>query len=109
LLTSRVTLYTDESRSDVALTWHGLRQQTEKQGIDGVTRPSRCLADFVAPKGTGVNDYVGRIGEDQLEDLARRKGMARDEVARLVGANLQGRLPRDANSPALRRKSDHRS
>ena len=53
-----IQLYTDESRSQVALTWHGLRQQTEKQEIDGVMRPSRCLADFVAPKGT-ADDYVG--------------------------------------------------
>ncbi|WP_439590587.1 methionine synthase [Hydrogenophaga sp.] len=53
-----IELYTDESRSEVALTWHGLRQQTEKQEIDGVMRPSRCLADFVAPKGV-ADDYVG--------------------------------------------------
>ena len=53
-----IQLYTDESRSTVALTWHGLRQQTEKQEIDGVMRPSRCLADFVAPKGQG-DDHVG--------------------------------------------------
>jgi 5-methyltetrahydrofolate--homocysteine methyltransferase len=36
-----------------------LRQQTEKQAIDGVMRPSRCLADFVAPKASGRADYVG--------------------------------------------------
>ena len=53
-----IELYTDESRSQVALTWYGLRQQTEKQVVDGVQRPSRCLADFVAPKGTAA-DYVG--------------------------------------------------
>ncbi len=53
-----IALYTDESRSQVALTWYGLRQQTEKQAIDGVMRPSRCLADFVAPRGV-ANDYVG--------------------------------------------------
>jgi 5-methyltetrahydrofolate--homocysteine methyltransferase len=53
-----IELYTDESRSQVAMTWHGLRQQTEKQVIDGVMRPSRCLADFVAPKGV-AQDYVG--------------------------------------------------
>ncbi len=53
-----IELYTDESRTQVALTWHGLRQQTEKQEIDGVMRPSRCLADFVAPKGV-ADDYVG--------------------------------------------------
>ncbi len=53
-----IALYTDETRSQPAMTWHGLRQQTEKQEIDGVLRPSRCLADFVAPKGV-ANDYVG--------------------------------------------------
>ena len=53
-----IELYTDETRSQVALTWHGLRQQTEKQEVDGVMRPSRCLADFVAPKGA-ADDYVG--------------------------------------------------
>jgi 5-methyltetrahydrofolate--homocysteine methyltransferase len=53
-----IQLYTDESRSQVAMTWYGLRQQTEKQAIDGVMRPSRALADFVAPKGV-ADDYVG--------------------------------------------------
>ena len=46
-----IELYTDETRSQVAMTWHGLRQQTEKHEVDGVMRPSRCLADFVAPEG----------------------------------------------------------
>ncbi|MDA8523117.1 methionine synthase [Acidovorax sp. NCPPB 4044] len=54
-----IEFYTDESRTEVAMTWYGLRQQTEKQVIDGVTRPSRCLADFVAPKGSGIADYAG--------------------------------------------------
>ena len=60
-----IELYTDESRNTVAMTWYGLRQQAAKEEIDGVMRPSRCLADFVAPKGaTGPNnarikDYVG--------------------------------------------------
>jgi len=54
-----IELYTDESRSQVAMVWHGMRQQTEKQVIDGVMRPSRCLADFIAPKSSGVADYIG--------------------------------------------------
>ncbi len=54
-----IALFTDESRTQVALTWHGLRQQTEKQEIDGLMRPSRCLSDFVAPQASGVADYVG--------------------------------------------------
>ncbi|WP_240980126.1 methionine synthase [Ramlibacter agri] len=53
-----IQLYADEKREQPVLTWYGLRQQTEKQVIDGVTRPSRCLADFVAPKGVAP-DYVG--------------------------------------------------
>ena len=52
-----IALYADESRQQPVLVWHGLRQQAEKQEIDGVMRPSRCLADFVAPAGTA--DYAG--------------------------------------------------
>lgn len=54
-----IALYTDESRAHEALVWYGLRQQTEKQEVDGVMRPSRALADFVAPRDSGVADYVG--------------------------------------------------
>lgn len=67
-----IQLYADESREQPVLTWYGLRQQTEKQVHDGVMRPSRCLADFVAPRGV-ANDYVGAfavtagIGVDKKE------------------------------------------
>ena len=45
-----IALYADESRQDVVLTWYGLRQQTVKEeDADGQMRPSRCLADFIAP------------------------------------------------------------
>ena len=54
-----IELYTDESRTEIAMTWYGMRQQTEKQMIEGVMRPSRCIADFVAPKDSGLKDYVG--------------------------------------------------
>ena len=53
-----IAFYTDESRSQLAMTWYGLRQQTEKQEVDGVLRPNRCLADFVAPQGVAP-DYAG--------------------------------------------------
>lgn len=68
-----IEIYTDESRSKVALTWHNLRQQSERPVIDGVRRPNRCLADFVAPKDSGIADYVGLfavtagIGVDKKE------------------------------------------
>ena len=54
-----IEFYTDETRTEVLMTWYGMRQQTEKQAIDGVMRPSRCLADFVAPKSSGIADYAG--------------------------------------------------
>ena len=59
-----IELYTDESRQTVALTWYGLRQQTEKQeDAQDRMRPSRCLADFIAPHGAQeaapLKDYIG--------------------------------------------------
>ncbi|MBW7833433.1 MAG: methionine synthase [Simplicispira suum] len=54
-----IEFYTDESRSEVLATWYGMRQQTEKLAVEGVMRPSRCLADFIAPKDSGIADYAG--------------------------------------------------
>jgi len=53
-----IELYADESRSDVLLRWQPLRLQSERPVVDGVKRPNRSLADFVAPRGTRP-DYVG--------------------------------------------------
>nr|WP_258396894.1 methionine synthase [Paraburkholderia unamae] len=54
-----IEIYTDESRSEVALTWCNLRQQSVRPVVDGVMRPNRSLADFIAPKDSGVADYIG--------------------------------------------------
>ncbi|MGN6318887.1 methionine synthase [Trinickia sp.] len=54
-----IEIYTDESRTKVALTWHNLRQQSVRPVVDGVMRPNRSLADFIAPKDSGVADYIG--------------------------------------------------
>ncbi|CAD6513502.1 Methionine synthase [Paraburkholderia hiiakae] len=54
-----IEIYTDESRSEVALTWRNLRQQSVRPVVDGVMRPNRSLADFIAPKDSGVADYIG--------------------------------------------------
>jgi 5-methyltetrahydrofolate--homocysteine methyltransferase len=53
-----IELYADESRSEVLLRWQPLRMQTERPVVEGVKRPNRSLADFVAPKGSKP-DYVG--------------------------------------------------
>ena len=52
-----IEIYTDDTRTQVAFSYYGLRQQTEKPVIDGVPKPNQCLADFIAPKG--VPDYIG--------------------------------------------------
>jgi len=68
-----IEIYTDETRSKVALTWRNVRQQSERPVVDGVRRPNRCLADFIAPKSSGVADYIGLfavtagIGVDKKE------------------------------------------
>ena len=54
-----IEIYADESRQDVLMTWRGLRMQSVRPIVDGVTRPNRCLTDFIAPKGSGRNDYIG--------------------------------------------------
>ena len=50
-----VEIYAGESRRDVLMTWRNLRQQNHKP--EG--RANLCLADFVAPKASGVRDWVG--------------------------------------------------
>ncbi|MFN3811251.1 MAG: methionine synthase [Roseateles asaccharophilus] len=67
-----IEIYTDESRSEVLMTWRGLRMQSERPVVDGVKRPNRALADYIAPKGM-VPDYIGLfavtagIGVDKKE------------------------------------------
>jgi 5-methyltetrahydrofolate--homocysteine methyltransferase len=50
-----VEVYVDESRTRVLETFHFLRQQ----GVKPEDRANYCLADFVAPKASGVADYLG--------------------------------------------------
>ena len=54
-LNDDIAVYTDETRTEVMATLHNLRQQGEHR--DGI--PNRSLGDFIAPKGTGLADYVG--------------------------------------------------
>lgn len=50
-----IEIYADDKRERVIATWHNLRQQNEKPAGN----PNLCLADFVAPKDSGIADYVG--------------------------------------------------
>ncbi|MBD5804130.1 Methionine synthase [Azoarcus sp. Aa7] len=50
-----IAFYADEARAELLMSWHGLRQQHERPS----DKPHYCLADFVAPKDSGVADYAG--------------------------------------------------
>ena len=49
-----IQIYADESRSQVKHVAHHLRQQTEKP-----KGANNCLSDFIAPKSSGKDDYLG--------------------------------------------------
>jgi len=63
-------VYTDESRGEVLTNLNLLRQQKQKPP----GRPNRSLADFVAPKASGLEDHVGLF--------AVTAGVGADEAAR---------------------------
>jgi 5-methyltetrahydrofolate--homocysteine methyltransferase len=70
-----VELYTDSARGTVLERFHFLRQQSNKEGSE----PCRSLADFIAPKATGLPDQIGAfavtsgIGLKELCDSYRAK------------------------------------
>ena len=51
-----IEVFTDENRSGVLATIHTLRQQMARDRAD---RANRALADFVAPRETGLADHIG--------------------------------------------------
>ena len=97
-----IELYADETRTERVATLHTLRQQMARDG----TRANLALADFVAPKDTGVADFLGGfavtagIGE---EDVARRFELANDDYSKIMVKALADRLA-EAFAEALHEK-----
>ena len=90
-----IEIYTDETRSEVAFTWYGMRQQTVKPVIDGVPRPNQCLADFIAPKASGVGDYIGLFAVTAglgVEKYEKRFLDAHDDYNSILLKSLADRL-----------------
>ncbi|MFB6257409.1 MAG: methionine synthase, partial [Flavobacteriales bacterium] len=50
-----IEVYKDEDRKELLTTFHMLRQQMETKKDN----PNRSLADFIAPKDSGLKDYIG--------------------------------------------------
>jgi 5-methyltetrahydrofolate--homocysteine methyltransferase len=86
-----IEIYADDARRKVLMTWHNLRQQNVKP----TGKPNLCLADFIAPKGAGVADYIGAfavtagigIGK-KLEEFERQH----DDYAGIMLKALADRL-----------------
>jgi 5-methyltetrahydrofolate--homocysteine methyltransferase len=89
-----IEIYTDESRNEIAFTYYGMRQQTQKPVIDGVPRPNQCLADFIAPKGE-ADDYIGLFavtGGLGIDKIAKRFRDANDDYSGIMFQSLADRL-----------------
>jgi len=86
-----VELYTDDTREKMLERFHFLRQQSNKEG----TEPCRSLADFIAPKETGLPDHIGAfavtsgIGLKQLCDGFRTKN---DDYNAIMAEAIADRL-----------------
>lgn len=86
-----VEIYTDETRTEVRATLHNLRQQGEhRAGI-----PNRSLGDYIAPKDTGLADYVGAFavtaGLGSGEKIAEFKE-ALDDYSAILLESIADRL-----------------
>ncbi|MDR1667699.1 MAG: methionine synthase [Bacteroidales bacterium] len=85
-----IEVYHDESRTKTVCVFHNLRNQTFKEG-----HPNLCLSDFIAPKDSNLNDYIGAfaltagIGVDALADSYRAKG---DDYNAIMSKLLADRL-----------------
>nr|WP_205746717.1 methionine synthase [Duganella callida] len=90
-----IEIYTDDSRGTVDFTYYGLRQQGVKPVVDGVQRPNQCLADFIAPKASGVKDYIGMFAVTAglgIEKHEKRFEDAHDDYSSIMLKSLADRL-----------------
>ena len=86
-----VELYTDESRETVLTQVHFLRQQSDREGNE----PCRCLADFVAPKETGLKDSIGAFAVTSgfgLKELCDQFRAAHDDYNAIMAEAIADRL-----------------
>jgi 5-methyltetrahydrofolate--homocysteine methyltransferase len=86
-----VEVYADESRNEVITTLSFLRQQKGKSP----GQPHECLADYVAPKSTGVRDYIGGFAVTAgigIEEHLARFARGHDDYSSIMLKALADRL-----------------
>jgi 5-methyltetrahydrofolate--homocysteine methyltransferase len=86
-----IEVYTNESRSEVLAQFHTLRQQSLKS--KGV--PNIALSDFIAPKETGLKDYIGAFAVTTglgIEKLLKKFEEAKDDYNSIMIKAIADRL-----------------
>jgi 5-methyltetrahydrofolate--homocysteine methyltransferase len=86
-----IELYTDEKRTHVLDVFHTLRQQAEKSE----NQPNFALADFIAPKDTGLADYLGAFAVTaglNIEPLVAKFEAGHDDYNAIMTKALADRL-----------------
>jgi 5-methyltetrahydrofolate--homocysteine methyltransferase len=86
-----ITVYADESRQAVKARLHHLRQQKSKPQ----NQPQSCLADFVAPIGSGRADYIGAFAVTTglgIDEHVARFEAAHDDYSSIMLKALADRL-----------------
>ncbi len=86
-----VELYADETRGRALARLHFLRQQSDREGSE----PCRSLADFIAPKETGLKDTIGAFAVTSgvgLKELCDRFRTAHDDYNAIMAEAIADRL-----------------
>ena len=86
-----VELYTDGTREKVLERFHFLRQQANREGSE----PCRSLADFIAPRETGLPDHIGAFAVTSgigLKELCDRFRAENDDYNAIMAEALADRL-----------------
>jgi 5-methyltetrahydrofolate--homocysteine methyltransferase len=86
-----IELYADPTRREVLAHLHFLRQQANREGGE----PCRSLADFIAPKETGLADYIGAFAVTSgtgLRELCAGFRARHDDYSAIMAEALADRL-----------------
>jgi len=86
-----VELYKNETRDRAIERFHFLRQQANREGNE----PCRSLADFIAPKETGLRDHIGAFAVTSgigLKELCDRFRAENDDYNAIMAEAIADRL-----------------
>ncbi|MBM4191764.1 MAG: methionine synthase [Gammaproteobacteria bacterium] len=78
-----IEVYTGEDRREVLMTLNHLRQQKGKP----VGQPHECLSDYVAPRDSGIRDYIGGFAVTTgigIEEHVARFEAAHDDYSSIM-------------------------